>query len=143
MLELAKIENMRTQHEDLLAGKHVQSTDDLEQVEEELEKGCAVAEPEKEYGIVTVCEGKGMEDLFRELGADGIVTGGQTMNPSTDDILKAVSYTQLDVYKRQCWCSSLALPVVLMHLCRRSMLLRRQLMNSLRSRRLSISVIVG
>ena len=93
VLELAKIENMRTQHEDLLAGKHVQSTDDLEQVEEELEKGCAVAEPEKEYGIVTVCAGKGMEDLFRELGADGIVTGGQTMNPSTDDILKEINRT--------------------------------------------------
>ena len=93
VLELAKIENMRTQHEDLLAGKHVQSTDDLEKVEEELEKGCAVAEPEKEYGIVTVCAGKGMEDLFRELGADGVVTGGQTMNPSTDDILKEINRT--------------------------------------------------
>ena len=93
VLELAKIENMRTQHEDLLAGKHVQSTDDLEQVEEELEKGCAVAEPEKEYGIVTICAGKGIEDLVRELGADGIVTGGQTMNPSTDDILKEINRT--------------------------------------------------
>ncbi len=93
VLELAKIENMRTQHEDLLAGKHVQSTDDLEQVEQELENGSAVAQPEKEYGIVTVCAGKGMEDLFRELGADGIVTGGQTMNPSTDDILKEINRT--------------------------------------------------
>ncbi len=93
VLELAKIENMRTQHEDLLAGKHVQSTDDLEQVEQELENGSAVALPEKEYGIVTVCAGKGMEDLFRELGADGIVTGGQTMNPSTDDILKEINRT--------------------------------------------------
>ena len=93
VLELAKIENMRTQHEDLLAGKHVQSTDDLEKVEEELEKGGAVAEPEKEYGIVTVCAGKGMEALFRELGADGVVTGGQTMNPSTDDILREIERT--------------------------------------------------
>ena len=93
VLELAKIENMRTQHEDLLAGKHVQSTDDLEQVDQELDNGSAVAQPEKEYGIVTVCAGKGMEDLFRELGADGIVTGGQTMNPSTDDILKEINRT--------------------------------------------------
>jgi hypothetical protein len=92
-LELAKIENMRTQHEDLLAGKHVQSTDDLDAIEEELENGSAVAEPEKEYGIVTVCAGSGMEALFRELGADGIVTGGQTMNPSTDDILKEINRT--------------------------------------------------
>jgi hypothetical protein len=92
-LELAKIENMRTQHEDLLAGKHVQSTDDLDAIEEELENGSAVAEPEKEYGIVTVCAGSGMEALFKELGADGIVTGGQTMNPSTDDILKEINRT--------------------------------------------------
>ena len=92
VLELAKIENMRTQHEDLLAGKHVQSTDHREQVEEELEKGCAVAEPEKEYGIVTVCAGKGMEDLFRELGADGIVTGGQTMAWVMELLEKKFSY---------------------------------------------------
>jgi hypothetical protein len=65
----------------------------LDAIEEELENGSAVAEPEKEYGIVTVCAGSGMEALFRELGADGIVTGGQTMNPSTDDILKEINRT--------------------------------------------------
>lgn len=92
-LELAKIENMRTQHEDLLAGKKVQSTDDLEQVEQELEQAESFAAPEKEYGIVTVCAGDGMEALFREIGADGVVTGGQTMNPSTDDILKEINKT--------------------------------------------------
>ncbi len=93
-LELAKIENMRTQHEDLLAGKKAQSTDDLEQIEKELEEqDNAVAAPEKEFGVVTVCAGAGMEALFRELGADGIVTGGQTMNPSTDDILKVINKT--------------------------------------------------
>ncbi len=96
-LELAKIENMRTQALDKLAGRKVQSTDDLEQVEKELEKAeCAepaIAEPEKQYGVVTVCAGKGMEDLFRDLGADGIVTGGQTMNPSTDDILREINRT--------------------------------------------------
>ena len=93
-LELAKIENMRTQHEDLLAGKKAQSTDDLEQIEKELEEQeDAVAAPEKEFGVVTVCAGAGMEALFRELGADGIVTGGQTMNPSTDDILKVINKT--------------------------------------------------
>lgn len=94
-LELAKIENMRTQHDDLVAGKKAQSTDDLEQIEQELEaqEQKAVAEPEKEFGVVTVCAGEGMEALFRELGADGIVTGGQTMNPSTDDILKEINRT--------------------------------------------------
>ena len=93
-LELAKIENMRTQHEDLVAGKKAQSTDDLEQIERELEAGEDVPAPaEKEFGVVTVCAGDGLEALFRELGVDGVVTGGQTMNPSTDDILKEVNKT--------------------------------------------------
>ena len=52
-----------------------------------------MAEPEKEYGVVTVCAGQGMSDLFRELGADRVVTGGQTMNPSTDDILREINRT--------------------------------------------------
>ena len=93
-LELAKIENMRTQHDDLLAGKKAQSTDDLEEIERSLESApAAPAAPKKEYGIVTICAGKGMESLFKELGADSIVTGGQTMNPSTDDILQEINRT--------------------------------------------------
>ena len=91
-LELAKIENMRTQHDDIVAGRKAQSTDDLDAIEQELENG-AIAAPEKEFGIVTVCAGDGMARLFRELGADGIVTGGQTMNPSTDDILREINRT--------------------------------------------------
>ena len=98
-LELAKIENMRTQHEDVAAGKKARSTDDLEDVEEELENmkqqesEPEIAEPEKQYGTVAVCAGKGLEELFRELGTDRIVTGGQTMNPSTDDILREINHT--------------------------------------------------
>ena len=95
-LELAKIENMRTQYEDLMAGRKPQSGDDLEKIEKELEAQSEedfVAEPEKEYGVVTVCAGEGMASLFRELGADGIVTGGQTMNPSTDDLLHEINRT--------------------------------------------------
>ena len=93
-LELAKIENMRTQHDDILAGKHVQTTDDLDAVERELEAGEEqYCKSVKDYGVVTVCAGKGLEGLFKELGADGIVTGGQTMNPSTDDILKEINRT--------------------------------------------------
>ena len=93
-LELAKIENMRTQHDDILAGKHVQTTDDLDAIERELEEGEEqYCKSVKDYGVVTVCAGKGLEGLFRELGADGIVTGGQTMNPSTDDILKEINRT--------------------------------------------------
>ncbi len=93
-LELAKIENMRTQHDDILAGKHVQTTDDLDAIERELEESEEqYCKSVKDYGVVTVCAGKGLEGLFRELGADGIVTGGQTMNPSTDDILKEINRT--------------------------------------------------
>ena len=95
-LELAKIENMRTQADDLAAGKHVQSTDDLDAVEEELEsapaeEAPAVAPPEKRYGFLAVCAGDGLAAVFRDLGADGVVSGGQTMNPSTESILEGVN----------------------------------------------------
>lgn len=86
VLELAKIENMQTQHDDIMAGRHVQSTDDLFDEDE-------CAEPVKDYGVVAVCAGGGMEELFKELGADSVVTGGQTMNPSTNDILKEINKT--------------------------------------------------
>lgn len=95
-LELAKIENMRTQADDLAAGKHVQSTDDLDAVEAELEsapaeEAPAVAAPEKPYGFLAVCAGDGLAAVFRDLGADGVVSGGQTMNPSTESILEGVN----------------------------------------------------
>ena len=97
ILELAKIENMRTQHDDVAAGRKARTTDDLEAVEQELEAmengEEEIAAPQKQYGAVAVCAGKGMEELFRELGADGVVTGGQTMNPSTDDILHEINRT--------------------------------------------------
>ena len=100
-LELAKIENMRTQALDMLAGRKAQSTDDLEAVDRELDKlaeqqkaeEAGIAAPEKQYGVVTVCAGAGMEALFRDMGADRIVTGGQTMNPSTEDILRQINRT--------------------------------------------------
>ena len=93
-LELAKIENMRTQAADLAAGKKAQSTDDLDAVEEELERGeCAVAAPEKRYGFLAVCAGEGLAEVFRDLTVDRIVSGGQTMNPSTEDLLRAVRKT--------------------------------------------------
>ena len=95
-LELAKIENMRTQAADLAAGKHVQSTDDLDAVEAELEsvpveETPAVAAPEKPYGFLAVCAGDGLAAVFRDLGADGVAAGGQTMNPSTESILEGVN----------------------------------------------------
>ena len=82
-LETAKIENMRTQHDELVAASNAESP--------------KPAEAEKEFGTVVVCAGKGMADLFTELGADRIVTGGQTMNPSTEDILKAIESTPASV----------------------------------------------
>ena len=96
-LELAKIENMRTQYEDIMAGRKAQSTDDLDAIERELEGEETVAVPVKRCGVVAICAGEGMAQLFRELGADTIVTGGQTMNPSTDDILKEINHTPSEV----------------------------------------------
>ena len=107
-LDIAKIENMRLQALDLLAGRKAKSTDDLQQVDEELtsmESATAITgeesapeeqeevAPEKDYGVVAVCAGAGLEELFLDLGVDQVVTGGQTMNPSTDDILRAVKAT--------------------------------------------------
>ena len=97
-LELAKIENMRTQAEELAAGKQAQSTDDLDAVEKELEamEG-GVAAPEKRYGFLAVCAGDGLAATFRDLGVDRIVSGGQTMNPSTQAILQEVNRTPSEV----------------------------------------------
>ena len=95
-LEVAKIENMRTQYEDMAAGRKPQSTDDLEQVEAELESA-EIAAPEKKYGVVSVCAGDGLVSVFRDLGVDGIIQGGQTMNPSTEDILKQINRTPAEV----------------------------------------------
>ncbi len=72
-----KIENMRLQH--------------TEKVMSEQELAPQVAEPEKAFGVVSVCAGKGLADVFANLGVDGIISGGQTMNPSTQDILEAVN----------------------------------------------------
>ncbi len=72
-----KIENMRLQH--------------TEKVMTEQEKSPKIAEPEKPCGVVSVCAGEGLADVFMNLGVDGIISGGQTMNPSTQDILEAVN----------------------------------------------------
>lgn len=76
-----KIENMRIQHEDKI--REVQ----------EKQAGFTPAEPEKEFGFVAVAAGHGLISLFEDLGADIVVKGGQTMNPSTDDILRAILAT--------------------------------------------------
>ena len=86
ILELAKIENMRTQHDELVAAKEKAA-----KAEEPIEPDYVPAE--KEIGFVSVCAGEGLAQLFRELGVDRVVTGGQTMNPSTEDILREVNRT--------------------------------------------------
>ena len=96
-LELAKIENMRTQAEDLAAGRHIQSTDDLEEDDHHEEGGRKIAAPEKKYGVVAVAAGEGLAAVFRDLGADGVISGGQTMNPSTDDIMKVIDATPAEI----------------------------------------------
>ncbi len=72
-----KIENMRLQH--------------TEKVMSEAEKSPKIAEPEKAIGVVSVCAGDGLADVFQNLGVDQIISGGQTMNPSTQDILEKVN----------------------------------------------------
>ena len=81
-LQTVKIENMRNQHT-------VLSKDAQPEAPAEPE----IAPAEKPFGVVTVCAGDGMAEIFAELGADRIVTGGQTMNPSTEDILTEVNKT--------------------------------------------------
>ena len=97
-LELAKIENMRTQRDELAAGKQAQSTDDLEAVEAELEDmEHQSAAPEKKYGFVAVAAGEGLAKVFYDLGVDGVISGGQTMNPSTEDILRQIQKTPAEI----------------------------------------------
>ncbi len=82
-LEMVKIENMKRQHSALTS-----AGEDAKKSEPE------ILPPDKDFGFVAVCLGDGTADLFRELGAQEIVTGGQTMNPSTDDLLHAIKKTR-------------------------------------------------
>lgn len=66
-----------------------ENKEEVKKVEEPVKQ--APAEPEKETGFVTVAAGAGISEIFKNLGADAVIEGGQTMNPSTDDILTAVS----------------------------------------------------
>lgn len=92
-LEVAKIENMRIQQEDMAAGRKTISADELEDDDMEEE-----AEPEerKPYGFLAVCAGDGLTAVFRDMGVDGVISGGQTMNPSTESILKEIERTNAD-----------------------------------------------
>ena len=80
MLATAKIENMRNQHSELLS-------------ESKAARKPKVAAPENTYGFVTVCMGNGISDTFKDLGADTVIHGGQTMNPSTQDLMDGILST--------------------------------------------------
>ena len=97
-LELAKIENMRTQYEDMAAGRKTHSADDLDNEDHDAPaEENAVAAPEKKYGFLSVCAGDGIAEVFRDLGADGIISGGQTMNPSTESILNEINKVPAEI----------------------------------------------
>ncbi|MBQ0037659.1 MAG: DAK2 domain-containing protein [Clostridiales bacterium] len=96
-LEVAKIENMRIQAQDVAAGKATISADDLDHEDEMEQEEPAVAPAEKRYGFLAVCAGDGLAEAFRDLGADRIVSGGQTMNPSTESILQEINRTPSEV----------------------------------------------
>lgn len=84
-----KVENMRDQHERAKHdAKEPKPAQNLEKTEI-----YTPAPQENPYGFVSVCAGKGLEELFHDVGVDTVVSGGQTMNPSTDDILKAIELT--------------------------------------------------
>ncbi len=82
-LQTVKVENMRLQHSAKLEEAQPAPAKAAEPAPEK-------SAPVKDLGIVSVCAGEGLASLFRELGADEVVSGGQTMNPSTEDILRAV-----------------------------------------------------
>ncbi len=84
MLATVKVENMRNQHSAIVSDKQDK-------------KKSAVAAPEKKYGFVSVCMGEGIKATFLDLGADSIIFGGQTMNPSTQDIIDGVNATPAEI----------------------------------------------
>ena len=84
-----KIENMRNQHSAL--------TDVAPKAPVEEPAAPIIAAPEKKYGFVSVCMGDGIRDMFGDFGVDQIVFGGQTMNPSMQDILDAVNKTPSEI----------------------------------------------
>ena len=94
-LQTVKIENMRNQHT-ALSGKDA-ALEAAAGTAAEAEAEPEIAKPEKQFGVVAVSAGEGMANLFRELGVDRVVTGGQTMNPSTEDILTEVNKTPAEV----------------------------------------------
>ena len=85
-LQTVKIENMRNQHTEILAVDAAEAAGARK-----------IAPPENKYGVVAVAAGEGLAAVFRDLGADGVISGGQTMNPATEDILRQIDATPAEV----------------------------------------------
>ena len=90
-LATAKIENMKNQHSNLVANEEKKNADTVSAPAKEYVS--KVMAPTKKYGFVSVCMGEGITAAFKDLGADFVIHGGQTMNPSTQDIIDGVNAT--------------------------------------------------
>ncbi|MDO4305225.1 MAG: DAK2 domain-containing protein [Eubacteriales bacterium] len=86
-LSRMKIDNMREEHQEKL----IKDAEKLAKEQAEQEAAVKAAEPPKDFGFISVSVGKGLTDIFKELGADYLIEGGQTMNPSTEDMLNAIA----------------------------------------------------
>lgn len=89
-LSRMKVDNMREEHEERL----IQDAERL--AREQAEKGTEVPEERKKYGFIAVSSGQGLGEIFKGIGADCLIEGGQTMNPSTEDMLKAIGQVNAD-----------------------------------------------
>ncbi len=89
-----KIENMKYQHNDKVAESESEDSADETMTEE---SAPVKAEPQKKYGFAVVSAGEGLSEIFRSLNADEIIEGGQTMNPSTQDLLTAVDKVPAEI----------------------------------------------
>ena len=87
-----KVENMKLQHTEIMEEK---AQDTAPASEDSSER--KIAAPEKKYGFISVCAGDGIASVFQDLGCDGIISGGQTMNPSTESILDVIDQTPSEV----------------------------------------------
>ena len=85
-LSRMKIDNMREEHQEKL----IKDAEKLAKEQAEQEASAKEAEPPKDYGFISVSVGKGLTEIFKELGVDYLIEGGQTMNPSTEDMLNAI-----------------------------------------------------
>ena len=91
-LSRMKIDNMREEHQERL----IKNAEKMAEQQKEEEEKAKAAEPRKEFGFVAVSVGEGLDDIFKGLNVDYIISGGQTMNPSTEDILNAIDKINAD-----------------------------------------------